>query len=165
MAGTPLSGDPILASDIKIPKYVPKTIAESVTSSTTMQDDNELFVALPVGTWKIELFLHFTCSTAGDIKTGWTTTGTMNVFGRSVIGGGSSMASVTDTTVRLQSLAIGTATSFGGNTSSANYIKEDILVDVTVAGTLQLQWAQNTSDVTATTVVVASRLIYTEVET
>lgn len=164
MVATPSSGDPILASDIKVPRYIAKTSSEIVNNSNTLQNDNELFIALAVGVYRIEAFIHFTTNTAADFRCAWTTTGTMTSIGRSVLGGGTSMTAVTDSTVRNQGLAIGTANDVTGNTTASNVVREDLLIDVTVAGTLQLQWAQQTANASDTTVTTASRMFITEVE-
>lgn len=162
-----LAGDPILASDLVTPTYIVKSGAESVTSSTTQQDDNDLFVDLTVGTWRVQAFLHWVgdntgVSGTGDIDVAWTTTGTITSLGRSVIAGGRAMTSVTDATVCLQGLVLTTAAWYGGNASSTNLIVEDLLLDVSVAGRLQLTWAQHGSSGTATTLSAASRIIITQ---
>ena len=165
---TQLAGEDILASDIKIPKYIPKSGAESVTSSATLQDDDDFVVSLTPGDYRIQLYLHWSGASvgsgAGDIQTAWSTTGTITLLGRGVIGGGTSFASVVDMTVRMQGLAIGTACSFQGNASNSNLLIEDLLITVTATGNLQFQWAQATSSGTATTVQTASRMYITEME-
>lgn len=163
MVGTPLSGDPVLASDIKIPRYVPKTVSQNVTSSTVLVNDNSLFAALPVGVWRVELFMHYNGDTTGDIQVGWTTTGTITSLGRSVLAPGRTFTTITDAAVCIQGLALATVGIYGASAATA-HLKEDLLLDVSVTGTLQLQWAQNTSSATALTVSTASRMIITEVE-
>lgn len=163
----PLAGDTITASDINdvTVKYITKSANESVTSSATPQDDNDFVVALPVGVWRIEIIISYTCATTGDIMTKWTTTGTITSLGRWVLGGGTSMTVVTDETMRMQGASIGTGLIFNGNGTNSNIVREEVLVDVSVAGNLQFQWSQGTSDVTATTVTTASRMFVTKVET
>jgi hypothetical protein len=160
-----LAGEDILASDVVIPKYVMKAAGEVVNNSAALQNDNDLLAALPVGQYKIELFVHYTTNTAADFQCAWTATGTINSLGRTVMGGGTSMTSVTDSTLRFQGLALGTANLVSGNTTSANIVREDLLVDVVAAGTLQFQWAQGTANASDTTVTSASRMIITKVET
>ena len=163
-----LAGEDILASDIKVPRYIPKSASESVTSSTTLQDDNDFVVELTPGTWRIELMLHWSgdsvASGVGDIKTAWTTTGTMTLLGRWLIGGGTNFVSATEMPVRMQGAALATAVSYQGNATNSNALKEDILLDVDVTGNLQLQWAQNASSAVATTVQTVSRMYITEME-
>ncbi len=156
-----LAGDPILASDLVTPTYIVKSGAETINNSATLQDDNDLFVDLAVGTWRVELIAHLTSNTTADFKSAWTTTGTITALARTTLGGGSSLSVVTDMTVRMQGLAIGTPNDVGANGTSTNIYREDLLLDVSVAGRLQYQWAQNTATVVDTILTAASRLIIT----
>lgn len=157
----PLSGAPILASDIVFPRYIVKAASEIVNNSATLQNDNDLFIALEVGVYWIELIVHYTTTTTADFTSAWTTTGTITTLGRTVLGPSQGMTDVTDMTVRLQGLAIGTGSAIGGNTSSSNILIERLLVDVSVAGTLQFQWAQRVATAVDTTCTGASRMLIT----
>ncbi len=164
---TPLSGDPALASDIVIPYWRNKTIAETVTNSAVLQNDDDFGFTLPVGTWSVTLWLHafLTAGVAADIKTAWTNTGTMTVIARSCLGPAVGSASVDDGNVRSTGHNLGTSVPYGLDAATTGVIREELLITVTVAGTLQLQWAQNTATVgVGTTCSVGSRVIVNEVE-
>jgi len=165
----PLAGEPIRASHITnaTTRRIQKTAPETVTSSTTVQNDNHFVLALPVGLWRIELFLHvFGHATSGDIRTRWTNTGTMTARGRSVIGPAAATTDVRDGNTN----ASAPATQFsdevvcGCDATTRGVVKEDIEVEVTVAGTLTFQWAQGTSSATGTTVDTDSRMFITKLE-
>ena len=123
---------------------------ESVTSSTTLQDDNDLNVT--VGTtekWHLEWRLYVTGNATGDFKMGWTfpasgtfaylidhanTTGTQTLFQE--VDTSSPTGAVNIGILSTQMLVVVHAYYTGGGT----------------AGTVTLQWAQSTSDATATIV-------------
>ena len=165
----PLAGEPVRASHITnaTTRRVQKTAPETVTSSTTVQNDDHFVFALPVGLWRIELFLHvFGHATAGDIRTRWTNTGTMTARGRSVRGPASTITDVRDGNMNSSA----PATQFsdevvcGCDATTRGVVTEDIEVEVTVAGTLTFQWAQGTSSTTGTTVDTDSRAYLTQLE-
>ncbi len=167
---TPLSGDPILASDIKIPFFRNKSVAESVTSSTALQNDNDFAaIDLEAGkTYQVNLWMHVVGSAGaspGDIRLAWATTGTITALGRSGWGMAEGGTSMTSTQVRVGGHAIGTAVVYGCIDTDSTVVREEMMVTCTVAGQLTLQWAQGTSNVTSTTCSTASRIMITEVET
>lgn len=166
---TQLAGEDILASDVNdaVPGVKVASGTQSVTSSTTLVDHNDFAFSLPVGRWRIEAFIHATGvgTGAGDIKINWTNTGTMTGLSRSTLGPGFTVSSVTDATMRIQSLAVfGSAAQYGLNASTW-VIQEDLLIDVTVAGVVTMQFAQQVSDATATSVVGTSKCYLTLVNT
>lgn len=148
------------------PKLVRKTVAQSVTSSTTPTNDNGLFVTLTPGQWRVELFLQWqgdtVASGVGDIQTNWTTTGSITSLARTVLGGGSNFVTAVEMPVRMQGAALGTPLGFQGNGTSTNSMREDLLLDVAATGVLQLQWAQLASSVVPTQVAVSSRMYVTK---
>lgn len=159
----PLAGELLDVTDFVVPQYIRKAASESVTSSATLQNDDDLLAALPVGIWRVQLWLTATGATAGDIKTTWTTTGTMTGIGRSCLGPNLSTTTNLDGGILLGGFALTSTVNYG--LSAANHaIHEDLLLDVSVAGTLQLQWAQQTSSGTATTLSTSSRMYITQVE-
>lgn len=161
-----LAGETILASDIKRVRTRNKAIAESVTSNTTLQNDNDFVIAMEAGkTYRVELILHVTGAAAGDIKTAWATTGTITSLGRSIFGPGLATTDVTAGIYDASAWVLGAGTAFGLDGVNSAVITEDLSVVCTVAGNLTLQWAQNTSNGTATTCSTNSRIIVTEMET
>ncbi len=154
------AGQRITAAKLEkfVPLYVIKGSDESVASSTVVQDDDELFIAnIPPGDWEIlgEFWVAGTSGINQDIKYGWTfAAGTLTWSGiglhpdwansagnRDVVAEGNVLDSSSPSDAR----AYGTVT--GGN------IPTQItgLMSNTATGTLQLQWAQNTSNADDTT--------------
>ena len=161
-----LAGETILASDIKISRTKNKAIAESVTSSTTLQNDNDFVIPMEAGkTYEVVLLLHCTGAAAGDIKTGWATTGTITSNGRSIFGPAGTTTTVLDSNMDFSGWNLTDGVTYGLDGSNTAVIKEELSVTCTVAGNLTLQWAQGTSSGTATTCTTASRIIVTEMET
>lgn len=137
-----------------------KSADESVTSSTTLQNDDSLFLSVAANTsYQISVLLVYNGGTQGssDLKVGWTApSGATLVWGIAYRDtGGAAHIGAGDITLTLAA---------GTNGTSNNY---SVLVTATLttgstAGTLQLQWAQNTSSSTATTVKAGSSLIGTQ---
>jgi hypothetical protein len=145
-----------------------KTANESVTNSTTLQDDNHLVVSLQANTdYWMDLFLITDGATGGDIKFAviipsgtlrWITnglnigaTGTTGSANRRVLTGG---ASITGSDV-------GTV---GAGTSSVVPARGIARISST-GGNARLQWAQNTSSGTASRVLAGSFMLFTRVRT
>ena len=160
----PNAGDLIRAADVSVPTYISKAGSESVTSSTTLQDDDHLTLTLAVGTYWVELVLTATGAAAGDIKTAWTSTGTMSVIGRSVLGPTVGAADVSAGLVNARGVTFTSNQSFATDGTNSSHIHEWLLIDVTVEGVLTLQWAQAASSGTATTLSTSSRMLITKVE-
>ena len=159
MATQQKAGEDILASDIIDPTVVYKAASEVVNNSSALQNDDELFVALAIGLWRIEAIIsHTSANTTPDIKTNWTFSGTVGNNTKNCVGGNLATA----TTMEMTNLAYNTFNNYGSQTTS-QFIREEIFLEVTAAGTLQLQWAQNTATAVNTTVQSASRLYVTQV--
>lgn len=162
---TVLAGQRIRASDFLRRRYIRKGTTESVTSSTTVQDDDHLLVALPVGTWEVEAFLAPTGVTGGDCRVVWSNTGTMTFLGRFCRGPGAGATDILDGTFTGNTRAITSEIVYGtSSTSTQIAVYERILVEVTATGTLQLRWAQGTSSGTATVMNGSSQLIITPID-
>lgn len=148
----PLAGAKVRASDIKVPKLIVKAASESVSSSTVFQNDDDIAIPLAVGTYVIDLFAIFSGAAAGDIKLTWSSTGTMASRHRSVDTVSTSVTNTGDS-ANSRFTHIGTLSStpaYGVDGSNNTRAHERLVVDVTVAGTLTLQWAQQASNATAT---------------
>ena len=136
---------------------VRKTSDESVTSSTTLQNDDALVFAIGASeNWAITFHLFVRSHASGDIKIGVTVpSGAAGAL--SGIGPALGTSDVDDTNVVI---ANPTSTDFSGTlsfgaiaTGSYSYIQINLLVvNSTNSGNVQLQWAQNASNGTATTV-------------
>lgn len=126
---------------------VTKTADESVTSSTALQDDDELALAVSIGRYTFELVLGVDCASASvNIKCGFSapTTGLIRwgAFGMRDASGGFSGAASTLTTGLVVTV----------QNSVENVIVLKGMLDFTAAGTFTFQWAQGTSSGTALTV-------------
>jgi hypothetical protein len=162
---TVLAGMDVLASHIKRVKTRNKAATEGVTSSATPQNDNDFVIPLEAGkTYRIELFLHCQGATAGDIRTSWTTSGTITSNGRSLISLAETMTSAADANAISMSLGLTDQRITGTEATLTTVIYEDLSVTCTVAGNLTLQWAQGTSSGTATNCFAVSRIYVTELE-
>lgn len=156
------------AIDAKTPlgPVVNKVADEDVTSSAALQNDDALFLALPVGTYKIETHLKVVSSNSpggGDIQVAYANTGTMSVSGARMCLGPTLTEDAPDA-ARMRSTATMSlgAISYGLALIAAG-INEVFLITVSVTGTLTLRWAQDNSDVDTTTVQIGSWMLATRV--
>lgn len=141
---------------------VRKSSDQSVTSSTTLVDDTVLKFSVTSGdTWFVSLDLLYQGASTGDIKMAWTggtgsISGPWGVMGISTAASGPPSTSMTfqGQTSPATTLSLGAITGFG--------IPARVFGTFTASGTtptITFQWAQNTSDVTATTVMTNSTII------
>lgn len=130
------------------------TADQSVTSSTTLVDVTGLDVAISASateTWLIEYSIVFTAGNTGDIKfglagpTGWTA-----YFGTIGFSNGWTGAATAGSLTSLQTQA-SAAQAFGGAVAGGIVLRAVVKGGGT-AGNLRLQFAQNVSDGTASTV-------------
>lgn len=150
--------------------FILKSADESVTSSTTLQADDALIRTLAVGTWLIDLSLITSGAAAGDLKVAWAFSGTTSAAYRAGRGPTTTTTSAINgaaaTTVGVNRSAVAgdtaptitAATSYGVDGTNWSFITERGVLVVTVAGTLTVQWAQDTSSATATIVRAGSHL-------
>jgi len=147
--------------------FVRKTANEDVTSSTAMQNDNELLFTIPqAGTYAVDLVLigSSAANSAGDIKFGFTfPTGslTMRWIGPdpATTGGAVAQAKFHGAT---DASSPSTAIDFGLTTTSQTIIGRGLLV-ATAAGTLTLQWAQFASNANASSLATNSYMTVKQV--
>lgn len=164
-----LAGEFILAEDIVPVRYFRKTATESVTSSTTMQDDDDL-AGIPLSpnkTYHVEFYGAAAGAVGGDIKIGWVLGGgAAQLTGRAVIAPQIGMTDITNTAVRMARNNLGTVIAYGTE-ANPGLIFEAFIIETTtsgLAGTLTMQWAQNASSATPTQLTTSTYLIVTEVE-
>lgn len=156
-----------LSGGLTVPVAKRKAASQSVTSSITLVNDTSLFYVLPIGMYRVQLVAHYTSAAAlADIRSAWTFSGTAVSGGRSCVGPGSVTDAVagtsTSSVMRSSGHNIDTEVIYGtdaGITTGA--LQEDLLLAVSVAGTLRWQWAQGASNPNGTSVSVASRLYVT----
>ncbi|KND38489.1 hypothetical protein [Streptomyces acidiscabies] len=155
-ANLDVTGDATIDGDLTVSgvgqvQLVRKSADESVTSSTTLQNDNHLLLPV-VATATYDLFLMciFSGDTAGDIKFAWSVpSGTVLRWVDQT--GASGVATDTDT-----------YSAPGGSTQVGFQIWATVVTSST-AGNVQFQWAQNASSATATIVRTNSHLKMTRI--
>jgi hypothetical protein len=146
-------GQVLSAADVNnwfTPLAVVKPLAQSVTSSTTMVNDNDL--VLPVAasvTYEFRCFLNFTAATGGDLKWTWAVPAGAVLFYQTLHNEGGTTG-LSNSTIAYSN---GNTIQAAGGGGIVEAVRMDgTLVTSSTAGTLQLQWAQNTSSGTATIV-------------
>lgn len=140
--------------------FVRKSVNESLNTNTVLQNDDVLFAPLPTaGIFGFALDIFYDGPDAGDIKFAFTApAGATGIYAAHAISTAGAAAVGTGqfggTTTFPNTLICGTT---GTGTPLLAIIKGEITMGGT-AGNLQLQWAQNTSDATNTTVRARSRM-------
>ncbi len=150
---------PDVVNDSTVQKYIRKTVDESVTSSTTFQNDNDFAaIAFAAGTtWECELNLAITADNAGHAKGQWVVTGDTVIPQYRFINALAVPATVVTSSggpagvqCRLQGDSVGYGVE---STSTVSGAREKFIVSGGAGGgTLTFQWAQRVSNGTATTV-------------
>jgi len=149
------SGQVLTAADVDswfVPLVAYKTADEAVTSSTTLQNDDDLFVSVAASaTYQLIAYFIYDGGTTGssDLKIGWTfPSGLTMAYGHI---GMTTSATITEASVATSSDQTNNPQfgSDGAGQNRAAYLLGTVFVSTT-AGTLQLQWAQGTSSGTAT---------------
>jgi hypothetical protein len=135
--------------------YVRKTADESVTSSTTIQDDDHLFVSVAASvTYEVLVFVLYEGATTGDMTIGFS--GPAGATFDWAPGGQRN----DNATIQVDRGLISTTKIVGtSGTGAANHavaMIHGILIVGTTAGTFRFRFAQGTSDATATTVLTGS---------
>ena len=146
--------------------YVRKSATESLASSTTMQNDDHITFSLAASAvYELRAYLAVTGPAAGDFKTQWNISGAAsggNHTTRFGVGPSSGVSDVTgDAQVAARRQTWGTSMTYGTDGTNTSHIHEGGLLDTTTGGTgtITLQWAQNTSNASSTTVTTASYAI------
>jgi hypothetical protein len=161
------ANDPQWASVAAGPTIVRKTADETVNNSATLQNDDDLLLAIAANeVWLVELYLlQKSPSTTADFKMGWaypagcsiywgvpnlnTTYGTGGQYWLTVVAAGTIGAILTEaSTLAAASL----------NGTQGIHITA-IVINGATAGTLNFQWAQNTATAEDTKVLANSCLI------
>lgn len=151
LAGQTLTAALLTASQ---PDIVVKASTESVTSSTTFQNDDELLLSVEANaTYAVELFLVHSSATAGDIKIQFTgpsgATFTWGAHGAEV--GTTSSGAVTEVVMSSRTISEVVQLGGGASTGTIAFVRGTLITSAT-AGTLTLQWAQVTSSASASQV-------------
>jgi hypothetical protein len=125
-----------------------KSSDESIASSVTLQDDNDLI--LPVAAnevWQLRYILKVTIPVTPQLKMAFT----FPASGDISLSGTEFNAAGTLTKISFQGTTTPTATQdFLGSTSNRDIVLDGVFVNAGNAGNLVLQWAQNVSNASAT---------------
>jgi hypothetical protein len=113
---------------------------ESVVSSTTLQDDDALIVNVQPGTKYRVRGTLFLDETDSGLKIAIGGTATVTAMKVQIL--------IYDTQLRASGrvTALGSDVSHGTTGGGLHYVVVDGVIEVNAAGTLLIQWAQNTSD-------------------
>jgi hypothetical protein len=165
----PLAGELVRASNYPKVRVIKKVATENVTSSTTFQNDDDFSVSLEAEkVYRIQVYLAVSGAQAGDIKVMWVMTGGVAQYtGRHCRGPATGSTDNTTTTMRMTTASMGASIPYGCDAATNGSVHEDMLVETTTAGTagtLTMQWAQNASNATATSVGAASFMVVEEVD-
>jgi hypothetical protein len=141
--------------------FARKTASQSVTNSTTLQDDTHMQLSVTANsTYRLEGYLIFNgAASAANLKMGWSAPSgaTLDWIGT----GQNATATTTSGPVITNSQTIASNTyqlgTIGTGTNMAALIKGLLIVGGT-GGTFKLQWAQATANATATTMVQNSHI-------
>jgi hypothetical protein len=146
--------------DDMLPDIVVKATTESVTSSTTLQNDDELFLSVVASaTYIMEGFIIHSSPTAGDIQIGFTGPSGATLSWGGVGAATVSTSSAAATEMELRARSISQPLQLGGQASAGTTaLIGGTLITSSTAGTLQLQFAQFVSDASASQVRVGSWL-------
>lgn len=137
----------------RMPITARKTSNETVNGSAALQNDDELFVAVEAScVYHFELRLNYTSGTTPDLKLGWTyPTGTTIRW--------SGVDSDTAGAVRITgNLTETSVPAICGSGADLMAVYTGMVIVGVNAGTLTLQWAQNTSTGSNSTVYAGSFL-------
>lgn len=147
--------------------YVLKSADESVTSSTTLQNDDALVYTIgDTGTYVFDAYLWVTsaANAAGDINVAWSfPTGTCHWGGHALFTDlASSVSGTFAASSHLSATSGSSVHGFGASTSQTMIWLHGILI-ATATGSLQFMWCQNSSNANATTVKAGSHLVVRQV--
>jgi hypothetical protein len=137
---------------------VRKSATTGRASTTTLADDPHItFTLAASAVYQLDAYFTAAGAAAADIKIAWNATSGASGAGashsRGCMGPALSVTDVTDTNVRFDRRNWNTSVSYGVDGTVTSHIHEEGLVDNSAggAGSFTLQWAQNASNATSTT--------------
>jgi hypothetical protein len=153
---TLLAGQRLTAALLRsmLPQIVRKTSDESRSATTTFADDTHLtFAAEANAVYVMDGWIKYFADPTPDIQMQFTTpTGTLGEWAWLMPGSGTGASGTTGYSIRTDTIDVsGSRTGYG--TSNSNHFTpvSGLFRIGTTAGSITLQWAQNTSSATATT--------------
>ncbi len=143
-----------------------KTATESVTSSTTLQDDNELSVTLVAnGVYWLDMWLLTDGNVSGDIKLAlFIPSGTLRWMTNGLRIGGSTTIDSVNRKVLAGGAVSGTDVGTAGSGTTSLILPRGIARIGSTGGLGYLRWAQNTSSSTATRILAGSMMRWTRIK-
>ena len=140
--------------------FARKTANQSVTNSTTIQDDTHLQLSVAASAvYRLEGLLIFNGASGANIRIGWSapTGSTLDWTGA----GQNTSASTTSGSIITNAQTI-SSTAYGlgtiGTGTNMIAIIRGLLITSSTSGTFKLEWAQNSANATATTMVQNSNI-------
>lgn len=135
--------------------FVRKTADKSITSSTALENDDHLLLSVAANsTYIVDLMVFVDGATTGDFRCGFDeptgatfTWGQLALINTATAASGSMIVSAFN-----EGSVSGGPTGTAGAGTKMGYRIRGLLRTAGTAGTLQMKWAQGTSDPTATTV-------------
>lgn len=140
---------------------VVKASDESVTSSTSMQDDNELtFSVDAAGTYIIDFFISISGDSTADIATEVSfPSGTMHLFTAGQSPTATSADSDARFVTRMADASSPTSSIAFGIPASSGFVYMHALLVASGTGSVTLRWAQSSSSATPTVIAAGSHLV------
>lgn len=137
-----------------------KTANESVVNSTTLQDDDHLFIAMAANeVWVWECVLIVSSVAADDIKIAFTAPGGASIEWAAVNGIDTGFDPSDTTADAVSTRTTSTSRSYGTTGFNHLLVLRGHVANGATSGNLQLQWAQNSASATGSTVVSGSHLV------
>ncbi|MFB7354863.1 hypothetical protein [Streptomyces gardneri] len=148
LAGMRVTADLLASSQ---PDVVRKVATESVSSSTTLQNDDELFVSVEANaTYIVNMFLLHSSPLPGDLSIGWSVpTGASFAWGVQAASNDTANSFVVSDMNLVGRNATEAATFGGGDGTATRADVSGTLTTSVTAGTLQFRWAQRVSNASA----------------
>lgn len=143
------------------PKFVKLASNFNKTSSTTLSDVTGFSIELPPGTWALDVHLKAqSASTTPNASIGYRIhSGTATLNERACLGPGATATSVWGAVMRVGSLTTLGGTSYGiPSANTPTSIVENLLITVEATAEIFVQFAQATSNGTASTMLAGSRI-------
>jgi hypothetical protein len=148
--------------------YVVKSVDETVTSSTVLQADNELTIAVSANTkYHVELILIYRTLAAADLQLGWTGPASATMAWVADDFTSAATANVGPVARTLQAItggpSAGGVESVPGTGDNLFALPKGMLEVAGTAGSLTFRWAQLASNATGSVVLAGSTLILTRI--
>ncbi|MGW1127449.1 hypothetical protein [Streptomyces sp. NPDC002526] len=142
-----------------VPNVVVKASTQAVNNSTTLVNDDTLYVPVEAGgVYEVTAWVVHASATAADIQIGWSApSGSTMTWG--VQGPALSSTAASDAPANFQQRSIGQTASLGGGAgTSVCTDARGVLTVGSSSGLLRMRWAQNTANASDTQVLGGSHL-------